>query len=71
MWRTICVRHSTGCATGLNSQRMRQAPDSGNGRGDIDAAVQETDRLIGTFNSLLLIAEAEAGSVRETMANSA
>jgi signal transduction histidine kinase len=34
---------------------------------DIDAAVQETDRLIATFNALLLIAEAEAGSVRETM----
>jgi signal transduction histidine kinase len=29
--------------------------------------VQETDRLIGTFNALLLIAEAEAGSVRESM----
>lgn len=45
---------------------MRQPPDSDTAR-DIDAAVQETDRLIGTFNSLLLIAEAEAGSVRETM----
>lgn len=33
----------------------------------IDAAVAETDRLIATFNSLLLIAEAEAGVVRETM----
>ena len=36
-------------------------------RREIDAAVEETDRLIGTFNSLLLIAEAEAGSVRESM----
>jgi len=34
---------------------------------DIEAAVEETDRLIATFNSLLLIAEAEAGSVRESM----
>ena len=34
---------------------------------DIAAAVEETDQLIATFNSLLLIAEAEAGSVRETM----
>jgi signal transduction histidine kinase len=36
-------------------------------RRDIEAAVEETDRLIGTFNALLLIAEAEAGSVRESM----
>ncbi|HEY3776651.1 MAG TPA: HAMP domain-containing sensor histidine kinase [Rhizomicrobium sp.] len=34
---------------------------------EIDAAVGETDRLIGTFNALLLIAEAEAGSAREAM----
>jgi signal transduction histidine kinase len=34
---------------------------------DIEAAVEETDRLIATFNALLLIAEAEAGSVRESM----
>jgi signal transduction histidine kinase len=38
-------------------------------RREIDGAVEETDRLIATFNSLLLIAEAEAGSVRETMAD--
>ncbi len=50
----------------LELAAMRQPPDSDTAR-DIDAAVQETDRLIGTFNSLLLIAEAEAGSVRETM----
>ncbi len=29
--------------------------------------MQETDRLIATFNALLLIAEAEAGRVRESM----
>jgi hypothetical protein len=45
---------------------MRHPADSDTAR-DIDAAVQETDRLIATFNSLLLIAEAEAGSVRESM----
>jgi signal transduction histidine kinase len=45
---------------------MRQPNESETAR-DIDAAVQETDRLIATFNSLLLIAEAEAGSVRESM----
>ncbi|HEY4265499.1 MAG TPA: HAMP domain-containing sensor histidine kinase [Micropepsaceae bacterium] len=50
----------------LELAAMRQAPDSDTAR-DFDAAVQETDRLIGTFNALLLIAEAEAGSVRETM----
>ena len=50
----------------LELAAMHQPPDSETAR-DIDAAVQETDRLIGTFNSLLLIAEAEAGSVRETM----
>ena len=50
----------------LELAAMRQPPDSDTAR-DFDAAVQETDRLIGTFNALLLIAEAEAGSVRETM----
>ena len=50
----------------LELAAMRHSPDSDTAR-DIDAAVQETDRLIGTFNSLLLIAEAEAGSVREVM----
>lgn len=50
----------------LEMAAMRHAQDSDTAR-DIDAAVQETDRLIATFNSLLLIAEAEAGSVRESM----
>ena len=36
-------------------------------RGEIEAAVGDTDRLIATFNALLLIAEAEAGAVREAM----
>ena len=35
---------------------------------EIGAAVDETDQLIGTFNALLLIAEAEAGVAREKMA---
>ncbi len=52
----------------LELAAMRQPPDSETAR-DIDAAVQETDRLIATFNALLLIAEAEAGSVRESMEN--
>ena len=41
-------------------------PDSDAGI-EIDAAVAETDHLIATFNALLLIAEAEAGVVREAM----
>jgi len=52
----------------LELSAMRQPPDTDTAR-DFEAAVQETDRLIGTFNALLLIAEAEAGSVRETMHN--
>jgi len=35
--------------------------------GEIDAAIEEADRLIGTFNALLSIAEAEAGAAREAM----
>jgi signal transduction histidine kinase len=34
---------------------------------DIDGAIAETDRLIATFNALLLIAEADAGVARGTM----
>jgi signal transduction histidine kinase len=34
----------------------------------IDGAIAETDRLIATFNALLLIAEAEAGLAREARA---
>ena len=41
--------------------------DSREGK-EIGAAVDETDQLIGTFNALLLIAEAEAGVAREAMA---
>ncbi|HEX4157635.1 MAG TPA: HAMP domain-containing sensor histidine kinase [Rhizomicrobium sp.] len=41
-------------------------PD-GPGAREIEAAVEETDHLIGTFNALLLIAEAEAGVARESM----
>jgi signal transduction histidine kinase len=50
----------------LELAAMRQMPESETAR-DFEGAVQETDRLIGTFNALLLIAEAEAGSVRESM----
>ena len=50
----------------LELAAMHQPPDTDTAR-DLEGAVQETDRLIGTFNALLLIAEAEAGSVRESM----
>jgi hypothetical protein len=43
-------------------------PD-GKAGSEIEAAVGETDRLIATFNALLLIAEAEAGVAREAMAS--
>jgi signal transduction histidine kinase len=47
------VLHSTGAQGAVHTE--------------IEAAVEETDRLIGTFNALLLIAEAEAGVARERM----
>src|SRR5262249_1766 len=50
----------------LELAAMRQPADSETARG-IDTAGQGNDRLIGKFNALLLIAEAEAGSVRGTM----
>lgn len=37
-------------------------------QGELEAAVEETDQLIATFNALLLIAEADAGVAREAMA---
>ena len=50
----------------LEAVFTHEAPDSDAGR-DIASAVEETDGLIATFNALLQIAEAEAGSIRETM----
>jgi signal transduction histidine kinase len=35
---------------------------------EVEAAIAETDRLIGTFNALLLIAETDAGATRGAMA---
>jgi signal transduction histidine kinase len=49
---------------GLQTQIDPESPQSK----EIDLAVGDTDRLIQTFNALLLIAEAEAGAVREAMA---
>jgi len=46
----------------------RQLIPESNEAAAIEAAIAETDRLIATFNALLLIAEAEAGVAREAMA---
>ncbi len=50
----------------LEGLLSRLEPESIEDR-EIEAAVGDTDRLIATFNALLLIAEAEAGAVREAM----
>jgi len=46
---------------------LRALPANGSEAGETEAAVGEIDRLIATFNSLLLIAEAEAGLERSAM----
>jgi signal transduction histidine kinase len=51
----------------LEEMQRRADPDSPHLE-DIDAAIAETDRLIGTFNALLLIAEADSGIMRGSMA---
>jgi signal transduction histidine kinase len=51
----------------LETLQLQIDPESAPSR-EVDAAVGDTDRLIQTFNALLLIAEAEAGAVREAMA---
>ncbi len=38
-------------------------------RAAIESAIAETDRLLGTFNALLSIAEAESGALHQTMAS--
>jgi signal transduction histidine kinase len=47
---------------------LRHRKRQGVSQSDLEAAVEETDRLIATFNALLLIAEADAGVAREAMA---
>lgn len=46
---------------------LAQAEAAGRDTADLESAVKETDQLIATFNALLMIAEAEAGVVRESM----
>jgi signal transduction histidine kinase len=50
----------------LEALQRQAGADDAAGR-EIDAAIAETDHLIATFNALLLIAEADAGAVREDM----
>jgi len=51
----------------LEEMQRRADPDSPHLE-DIEAAIAETDRLIGTFNALLLIAQADSGILRGSMA---
>ncbi|MFL5237524.1 MAG: sensor histidine kinase [Rhizomicrobium sp.] len=46
---------------------LRRLPVEDQEAPEIEAAITETDRLISTFDSLLLIAEAEAGAARNSM----
>jgi signal transduction histidine kinase len=46
---------------------LRHMEQTGEQREELEAAVEDTDRLIATFNALLLIAEADAGVAREAM----
>jgi hypothetical protein len=50
----------------LETALRHLGPDSGQ-QEELESAVEETDRLIATFNALLLIAEADAGVAREAM----
>jgi hypothetical protein len=51
----------------LEDAQRRITPQSPQAE-DIEAAIAETDNLIATFNALLLIAEADAGTARGAMA---
>jgi signal transduction histidine kinase len=51
----------------LEQSQIRLAA-SGSDTGEIERAIADTDQLIATFNALLLIAEADAGTARGTMA---
>ena len=46
---------------------LRQRAAHGESFGDLEDAIGEVDKLIATFNSILLIAEADAGLAREAM----
>ncbi len=51
----------------LEEMQRRMASDDPH-QDDIEATIAETDRLIATFNALLLIAEADSGMTRGSMA---
>jgi len=48
---------------------LKRLASGGDEAAEIEAAVADTDRLIATFDSLLLIAEAEAGVARSAMSH--
>jgi len=49
-------------------EMQRRMPSDDPHQDDIEATIAETDRLIATFNALLLIAEADSGMPRGSMA---
>jgi signal transduction histidine kinase len=48
-------------------ETLSRLTSQGMGAGEIERAIAETDKLIGTFNALLLIAETDAGTDRSQM----
>ena len=67
---TDSVAHDLRTPLNRLRNRLETALKQFDGRGDvteIEAAIVETDKLITTFNAILLIAEADAGMARGTM----
>ncbi|MBI4274855.1 MAG: HAMP domain-containing histidine kinase [Rhizobiales bacterium] len=49
-------------------EALRTARDEKDYRAAVEATIEESDALIGTFNALLMIARAESGQARENLA---
>jgi signal transduction histidine kinase len=68
---TDSVAHDLRTPLNRLRQRLEQSQarlqSEGQDAGEIERAIAETDRLIATFNALLLIAETDAGTGRQTM----
>ncbi len=68
---TDSVAHDLRTPLNRLRQRLEQSQarllSSGQDAGEMDRAIAETDRLIATFNALLLIAETDAGTGRQAM----
>jgi signal transduction histidine kinase len=69
---TDSVAHDLRTPLNRLRQRLEQSQSrlaaSGSDTGEIERAIADTDHLIATFNALLLIAEADAGTARGAMA---